>query len=241
MSLLHPADETTAFVEATNNLKPRANDAPFLISASTINDHSGRHIHGGHYKEALTPIELPEQGFIYNGKIDRPRLSKKALSKSEIESLARGYGGCSAELRSEVIGAWDFHANITNNIASTHIIDTTSNHLNGFIINLPVRGMTGYNWTADEMVFIISQKNMVLYIFMMMILMMLDGKLTLLLKFLILLKVEFMQQDLRINGEDTPETEDFIPFVIKPPKGKTTSKVLFVFHQIVTWHIQMTI
>jgi len=113
MSLLHPAEETTAFVEATNNLKPRSNDAPFLISASTINDRSGRHIHGAHYKEALTPIELPEQGFIYNGKIDRPRLSKKALSKSEIESLARGYSGCSAELRSEVVGAWDFHANIT--------------------------------------------------------------------------------------------------------------------------------
>jgi N,N-dimethylformamidase len=138
MSMLHPADETTAFVEATNNLKPRANDAPFLIAASTVNDRSGRHIHGGHYKEALTPIELPEQGFVYNGKIDRPRVSKKALSKSEIESLARGYSGCSAELRSEVIGAWDFHANISNNIASTHIIDTTSNHLNGFIVNLPV-------------------------------------------------------------------------------------------------------
>ena len=32
MSLLHPADETTSFVEATNNLKPRANDAPFLMA-----------------------------------------------------------------------------------------------------------------------------------------------------------------------------------------------------------------
>ena len=228
MSLLHPADETTAFVEATNNLKPRANDAPFLISASTINDHSGRHIHGAHYKEALTPIELPEQGFIYNGKIDRPRLSKKALSKSEIESLARGYGGCSAELRSEVVGAWDFHANITNNIASTHIIDTTSNHLNGFIVNLPVRGMTGYNWTADEMVFhhkpdeygaihfhdddIDDARWEVDFTF----------------EVPDIIKSGIYAARLRINGEDTPETEDFIPFVIKPPKGKTTSKVLFV-------------
>ena len=37
-----------------------------------------------------------------------------------------------------------------------------------------------------------------------------------------------MLLDLRINGEDSSETEDFIPFVIKPPKGKTTSKLLFV-------------
>ncbi len=84
MSMLFPANETTAFVETTNNVKPKSNDAPFLIAASTINDRSGRHIYGAHYKEALTPIELPKQGFIYNGKIDRPRLSKKALSKSEI-------------------------------------------------------------------------------------------------------------------------------------------------------------
>ena len=61
LSLLHPADETTAFVEATNNLKPRANDAPFLMAAGTLKDRSGRHIHGAHYKEALDPIELPEQ------------------------------------------------------------------------------------------------------------------------------------------------------------------------------------
>ena len=33
---------------------------------------------------------------------------------------------------------------------------------------------------------------------------------------------------LRINGEESAETEDFIPFVIKPPKGKTTSDLLFV-------------
>ena len=75
------------------------------------------------------------------------------MSKSEIESLARGFSGCTSELRSEVIGACDFHANITKNMASTLIIDMTSNHLNGFIINLPCRAMTGYNWTADEMVF----------------------------------------------------------------------------------------
>ena len=46
-------------------------------------------------------------------------------------------------------------------------MDKTSNHLNGFIINLPCRGMTGYNWTADEMVFHHKPENMGLFIFMM--------------------------------------------------------------------------
>ena len=94
------------------------------MAACTLVDRAGRYIQGGHYKEAINPVELPEQTLTYNGKIDRPRLSKKALSKADIESLARGYGGCTAELRSEVIGAWDFHANITKNIASTFIIDS---------------------------------------------------------------------------------------------------------------------
>ena len=63
---------------------------------------------------------------------------------------------------------------------------------------------------------------------MMMILMMPDGKLILLLKFPDIIKSGIYAARLRINGEDSPETEDFIPFVIKPPKGKATSKVLFV-------------
>ena len=33
---------------------------------------------------------------------------------------------------------------------------------------------------------------------------------------------------LRIGGEDSPETEDYIPFVVRPPRGKTTSKLAFI-------------
>ena len=129
MSLLHPASETTALVEASNGIVPGINDAPFLMAASTVVEHAGRHIFGAHYKEASVPVELPEQVNVYNGKIDRPRLSRRALSKAEIEALARGFQGCPAELRTNVVGAWDFQANITDNIASTYIIDTSSNRL----------------------------------------------------------------------------------------------------------------
>ena len=228
MSLLHPADETTAFVEATNNLKPRANDAPFLMAASTLVDRAGRHIQGGHYKEAINPVELPEQTLTYNGKIDRPRLSRKALSKAEIESLARGYSGCTSKLRTEVIGAWDFHANITKNIASTFIVDTTSNHLNGFIINLPCRGMTGYNWTADDIVYHHKPEEYGAIHFHDDDID--DARWEVDFTFDVpdLIKSGVYAARLRINGEDSPETEDFVPFVIKPPKGKTTSKLLFV-------------
>ena len=33
---------------------------------------------------------------------------------------------------------------------------------------------------------------------------------------------------LRINGEETPETEDYIPFVVRPSKGKPTAKIALV-------------
>ena len=75
MSLLHPADQTTATVETVNSMHPGRNDAPLLMAASTLVERSGRTIFGGHFREATAPVELPEQGCVYNGKIDRPRLS----------------------------------------------------------------------------------------------------------------------------------------------------------------------
>ena len=153
MALLHPAEETTNEVSGSCDIGPGANDAPFLMAASTAVSNSGRSICGAHYKEALTPVALPEQCDTYNGKIDRPRLTAAALGKHEIDALARGFKGCPADLRRVVVGAWDFQANITKSIASTYIIDTSPNVLNGHAINLPARGMTGYNWTADEIVY----------------------------------------------------------------------------------------
>ena len=123
------------------------------MAASTAVSESGRSICGAHYREATGPVALPEQCDTYNGKIDRPRLSGAALGKHEIDALARGFKGCPADLRRAAIGAWDFQANITKNIASTYIIDTSPNVLNGHAINLPARGMTGYNWTGDEIVY----------------------------------------------------------------------------------------
>ncbi len=228
MAILHPAEETTAYVQTINGTVPAVNGAPFLIAASTKVERSGRKISGAHYKEALTPVELPEQTCLYNGKIDRPRLSKRALSRSEIGNLAQGYRGCTADLRGDVVGAWDFHANITKNIASTYVIDTSVNMLNGHTINMPCRAMTGFNWTADEIVYHNAPAEY--------------GA------------VHFHDDDiddarwetdfewtipeglrsgvyaarLRINGEDSADTEDYIPFVVRPPVGTVTAKIALI-------------
>lgn len=46
-----------------------------------------------------------------------------------------------------IIAAWDFSQNITG----TRIIDVGPNKLDGDLINLPTRGVTGSNWSGEEM------------------------------------------------------------------------------------------
>ncbi len=228
MSLLHPADETTAAVESISSMQPDSNDAPFLMAASTLVERSGRAIHGAHYKEAIQPVELPEQTNVYNGKIDRPRLSRRALSKAEIEALARGYKGCPADLRNDVVGAWDFQANISNNIASTYIIDTSPNVLNGHAINLPARGMTGFNWTADDIVYHhLPEEYGAIHFHDDDID---DARWEVDFEYTVPegLKSGIYAARLRIGGEDSPETEDYIPFVVRPPQGQTTARLALI-------------
>jgi N,N-dimethylformamidase len=227
-AILNPAEDTTALIESISSMRPGINDAPLLMAASTLHERSGRSVFGAHFKEAEAPVELPEHTHIYNGKIDRPRLSKKALSKAEIESLARGFLTCASDLRNEVIGAWDFHANITNNIATTYILDISPSRLNGHIINMPCRGMTGFNWTGDEIVYHHKPEEYGAIHFH-------DDDIDdarwdvdFVYSVPEALKSGIYAARLRIGGVDSPETEDYVPFVVRPPRGKTTSKLALI-------------
>ena len=59
MSMLYPLDSTANVTSGSVTIKPGINKAPLLIAASTKNIKSGRHICGGHYKEALEPFPSP--------------------------------------------------------------------------------------------------------------------------------------------------------------------------------------
>ncbi|MEI6533696.1 MAG: LamG domain-containing protein [Verrucomicrobiaceae bacterium] len=228
MAVLHPADETTAITQTINGTSPAINDAPLLFAASTKVERSGRKISGAHYKEAQTPVELPEQANVYNGKIDRPRLSKRALSRSEIANLAKSYRGCTADLRGDVVGAWDFQANITKHIASTYVIDTSANMLNGHSINMPCRAMTGHNWTGDEMIYHHAPDEYGAIHFHDDDID--DARWDVDFEWTIPegLRSGIYAARLRIGSEDSADTEDYIPFVVRPPVGKATSKIAFI-------------
>ena len=81
----------------------------------------------------------------YNGRIDSPRLSGRALPLDE--ALALHQRPLPERLRPGLIGAWDF----AQEIPSQRVIDISSNALHGETVNLPARAMTGYNWSGAEM------------------------------------------------------------------------------------------
>ena len=121
------------------------------------------------------------------------------------------------------MGAWDFHANIGKNIASTKIVDTSPNNHHGFIINMPNRGMTGHNWTADEMVFHHKPEEYGAIHFH-------DDDIDdarwdvdFTLKIPEGLKSGVYAARLRVDGREESENEDYIPFCVKPPKGDSHS------------------
>jgi len=81
----------------------------------------------------------------YNGKIDSPCLANRVLSRAEMEMLKRG--PVPTQLSSAVIGSWDF----SRDISSVKVTDTSPNLLHGEVVNMPARGMKGYNWTGEVM------------------------------------------------------------------------------------------
>jgi N,N-dimethylformamidase len=229
MGVVFPVDESTADVTFQKRVgQPKVNIAPFIMAALTKEVSSGRSIFGGHFKEATSPIALPLQSNCYNGKIDRPRLSRTPLERGAIDTLVRGFRASEPTIRNQVVAAWDFQGNLGRNAATTQIIDTSTNGLNGFIINMPARGMTGYNWTGDEISYRHARDEY--------------GA------------IHFHDDDiddarwspdfsfeipnglpsgiyaarLRVGGVSSSDTEDYIPFFVRPPHGETTAEVALI-------------
>jgi N,N-dimethylformamidase len=98
-----------------------ANDAPLLI--------------GGAWETQ------GKVGAHFNGKIESPRLYRRALSRADIAGVKQGRGP------SDSIASWDFSADIE----SDKITDVSSRKLHGRTVNLPMRAVTGHNWDSVEM------------------------------------------------------------------------------------------
>ena len=82
---------------------------------------------------ADTPV-----GGHFNGKIEAPRLAKRALDTSEMDALL--------EQPDAVVACWDFSLEIP----TESITDRSANALHGETLNLPTRAVTGSAWTGGE-------------------------------------------------------------------------------------------
>ncbi|HEX3499875.1 MAG TPA: LamG domain-containing protein, partial [Stellaceae bacterium] len=110
----------------------------------------------GSFKSAASPFliaawydgedrGLPRVGGHFNGKIDRPIVADRALTRAEMALLAGD--AVPSGLENAVVARWDFSRDMSSEI----IRDVSPNRLDGFTVNLPARAMTGHNWDGSEM------------------------------------------------------------------------------------------
>ena len=77
----------------------------------------------------------------FNGKIEAPAVFGRVLEATEITTAAAG------DENEGLVARWDF----SKEISSSRIIDIGLNGLDGEIVNLPARAMTGSSWCGQEM------------------------------------------------------------------------------------------
>lgn len=140
------ADPTPVSTTAAPQINPPANaDGPLVMAALAQRPVSGTVLQGAHYGPADGTVDLPLLRGHYNGKIERPRIIAGFLTPTDIEALAAP----DAESDSRLIAAWNFDTQISSTgVTSPLVTDISANHLSGYCINLPSRGVTGAAWTG---------------------------------------------------------------------------------------------
>ncbi len=122
------AAQETAFVEvAVPAGAVDAGNGPFLMaSLSSLGGPTGGH---------------------YNGKIDGPRVYRRALTRAELASITpQATSGPNG-----LVAKWDFTVGIgEHGIPSDVVSDVSGNELHGACVQMPARAMTGANWTGRE-------------------------------------------------------------------------------------------
>ncbi len=78
----------------------------------------------------------------FNGKLDRPRLAGRVLTPAESRALA--WDAMAQEREPAVIASWDF----SRDIGRSRVHDAGFHGLHGTTVNLPSRGVKGFNWSG---------------------------------------------------------------------------------------------
>ncbi|MEX1110090.1 MAG: N,N-dimethylformamidase beta subunit family domain-containing protein [Dongiaceae bacterium] len=85
----------------------------------------------------------PRMTRFYNGRIEAPTLLHGSLPESEIDALL--HGGIDGATRTRVVAAWDF----AQGMSSERMIDIGPHKLDGRLVNMPTRAVTGSRWDGS--------------------------------------------------------------------------------------------
>ena len=180
---------------------PEPRQSPLLIAAWHRSHEDGRGSHDG----------------CFNGRIEAPRVSRRALSRDEIATAESR--PASGAVRDAVIAAWDF----SKEIDSVRIRDVSGNGHHGTLIHLPERAVTGAFWTGREMCWRHAPQDYGAIHFH-------DDD---------VYDADWPESHAWRVPEGTPsaiyalhveagEAEDFMPFAVVPPRSRRTSDVCFL-------------
>ena len=197
-----PVEDPGARVEQPTELsRVGGSEAPLLMAGYCERMEPGRALIAGRF----------------NGKIDGPCLFGRALSAHEVDTLRDG--APPASLEEAVLAAWD----LGRDFSSVHVTDASPNGLHGQAVNMPVRAVTGHNWSGEVHSFRHAPAEYA--------------------------AIHFHDDDLEDAGWEADfeltvppemrsgvyaahlvagESEDYIPFFVRPERGKPSASILFL-------------
>lgn len=146
----------------------------------------------------------------YNGKIDNPRIYGRALSRQEIDAIGQGRGP------SDALASWDFSLDIPTD----KVTDTSARKLNGTTVNIPTRAVTGHNWSGAEMDYKRARDQYGAIYFHDDDLE--DSKWEAGFQYKVPANLKSGVYAARLR---TSSAEDYVPFFVRPEKGKATAKI----------------
>ncbi|MGE3541981.1 MAG: N,N-dimethylformamidase beta subunit family domain-containing protein [Candidatus Tectimicrobiota bacterium] len=209
--LRYARNDTTATCQQRLALSPAVGGA-FRCAAWNEQASAGPHAGG------LSP------GGLYNGKLEAPTVAERLLTPQE--RLALVEHATPATLDDAVLARWDF----SRDIPSTRVMDTSPHARHGHTVNLPTRAVKGHNWDGSEYNWTHRPEHY--------------GA------------IHFHDDDLYDCGWETdftwtvPETlpsglycayltqdghEDYIPFVVRPPRGTARASLALLLPTASYW------
>lgn len=157
----------------------------------------------------------------FNGKIDRPRLYRRAIAPEAMRSLVEALHPAADD--PDLLAAWDF----SQDIKGDRIVDLSAHRCDGKLRQLPMRAATGANWDGSSMSWTETPSQYGAVHFHEDDLEDCGWRPTCAFKIPANWRSGFYALELTADSPLGP-VESYVSFFVKPPQGRATAPLLFV-------------